>query len=291
MVKHRSNMINQLPIINSNRLEDIKNLKKYKKTRLNYKTKHFNYQCLFQNQPGRYLFVLFHGAKDRTLYHPPYFERWSWASVFPGPVLHFSDPSLDIDKDLRLAWFIGNSHEYPLQIIAKIIEAVALSLKIDNTRIVTYGSSAGGFCSLAIAQFLSDPIAIAINPQTNALLYYQNHVNDMLHICLNGITRESAIKNYGNRLDMVSNYQKKQIRLLLVQNTTDHFHYEKHYTPLAKTCGIPLEGGLSRDGSSAGILFCSKNGHGPEPRNMVPEILTNAFLLKSSHGEQNTKKM
>ncbi len=255
-------------------LDQLECLKEKNALRFNYKTDSFKYECLWQQNSGEYLFVLFHGAKDRTKIEAPFFERWTWNDLYPGSMLNISDPSLDLDKDLRLAWYIGNKDEYPVKVISKIVARIAEVKNIDTKKIIFYGSSGAGFTALAASRYIKGSIAVAINAQTNVLKYYKSHISDMLKMCLGNISEEKMIQKYNDRIDMVDAYSGDiQNKVLILQNTEDPFHYNNHYLPFINKCKAPEKGGVSSNGLVKSFLYTSEKGHGPESKEMVSDII------------------
>lgn len=256
-------------------ITDLQQLKKIKSniSRFDFLTEEFKYQCLWQlNKKSKYLFVLFHGANDRSKKHPPYFERWSWQNDFNGSILNISDPTLLLDDKLRLGWYIGNKNEYPVETIVSIVNEFANIHGIENSNIIFYGSSGAGYTSLACSRYIPNSNAVAINAQTNVLNYYQGHVSDMLKASFNSTDQNEVWEKYKERLDMVDYYSNNKYsnNIFLVQNEKDEFHYKNHFLPFIEKTNLSKQKIL---------LYSNESGHGPEPRNMVEEILKK--LLKN----------
>ncbi len=277
--------IQEFPCITIHDASELESICRYKQLQFHYSTATFKYSFLFQDAPGDYLFVLFHGAKDRKKSPPPYYDRWSWANQFPGAVLNVSDPTLNLSEELFIAWYIGNHGEWPLEVISGIILRVMNVL--NKKRVVTYGSSMGGFAAIATQTFIKDSIAIAINPQTDVTKYHSGRVKLMFKCCFDAAeddrTSFSKLKTrYPERLDLVGNaHAFAASKIVVVQNTFDLFHYRRHYAPFAKALGIPLLGGHSQTGAFSALLYASSIGHGPENRQMVPDILKYAGITYS----------
>lgn len=255
-------------------ITDLQQLKKIKSniSRFDFLTEEFKYQCLWQlNKKSKYLFVLFHGANDRSKKQPPYFERWSWQNDFNGSILNISDSTLALDDKLRLAWYIGNKNEYPVKTIVSVVKEFANIHGIENSNIIFYGSSGTGYTSLACSRYIPNSNAVAINAQTNVLNYHQGHVTDMLKACFDSIDQNEIWQKYKERLDMVDYYSNNKYsnNIFLVQNEKDEFHYKNHFLPFIEKTNLSKEKIL---------LYSNESGHGPEPRNMVKEILKKAGI-------------
>ena len=244
-------------------------------SRFTYRTSEFNYECLLRPKVGaKRLFIIFHGAKVQEKRPPPYFDRWSWAPEFPGSVLFVSDPSLQVDKQLCLSWYIGNEREWPIAVIAKIASGICEASGIAEGNVIGYGASGGGFAGLALASHMKTGGAIAINSQTNVFQYHARHVREMLKYCFPTYSdREEVMAKFGERLNMVDRYDRdSNARVLAVQNTEDAFHHQHHY--------LPFVNAFSRSRCAVNLrthLYEHESGHGPEQREMLPLIWSLAF--------------
>lgn len=244
----------------------------------------FIYPCLFIRQPGERLFVMLGGATgDRSEVTLPKFNRFSWAPDFPGSVLCIADPTLMLNARMRLGWYFGDKAYDATAGLVEVVGRFAELLGFSPKEVVTYGSSGGGFAAMQVAARMGDgATAIAINPQTEVLDYAQKDiVNEFLSVCVGGAGREAALDEFGSRLSLSLAWrtaQSRKARCLVVQNLKDFHHLKRHLRPFAEKMGIP-ESGLSADGRMRVIYYDYPNGHGAEPRSMVPEILKAAFAL------------
>ena len=117
------------------------------------------------NLEHRRLFVLFSGNAMRSRNDPPVFQRWSWASHFPGSCLYVSDPSLYLHPDLGLAWYSGTEKFDPMPSILQRALDIAAQSGVPRKNIFSYGSSGGGFAALRFAAITEGIGAISVNPQ------------------------------------------------------------------------------------------------------------------------------
>lgn len=101
---------------------------------------------LLVRQIGSALVGSFHGALSRQRYTLPRFERL--ASLLPTGenLILFSDPYLELNPELELAWFAGGPGVDLSAYIAGIVSAVADAWDVD--KVVLTGSSGGGFAAL-----------------------------------------------------------------------------------------------------------------------------------------------
>jgi hypothetical protein len=66
----------------------------------------------------------------------------------------------------------------------------------------------------------------------------------------------------------------RDLRVLYIQNSVDHFHHERHFAPFCKHFGVPIEGGASADGKILAHLYESPDGHAAESPDVVKYIVS-----------------
>lgn len=227
------------------------------------------------------LFVLFSGARDPKKNPLPKFDRWKWCDRFPGVMLHVSDPAFyEKDEGIRIGWYTGpRDHDYS-KTISSIVLEIASILDVENKNIIFYGSSAGGFASIATACHIKDSTSVAINPQVNVLKYNVGHVvNNFLKYVYRH--EEGSLNNTDElRLDAAVRFKlTKHVKCLYVQNSLDIHHYEDHYKYFID---YNFDQCMNRkDDRIRQIVYSSKGGHGPEPNELVNEIVAKAIELSS----------
>lgn len=240
------------------------------------------FECLYvgSKTPDR-LFVLLSGARNPESHALPKFDRWSWQAKFPGAMLCISDPTLYVDeRHLRIGWYVGTKDHDWMDGMARLVRAVAARIGLPTAKVVTYGSSAGGFGSLVLAARLGDATAVAINPQTNALHYFENDVKRMVKAGFGVETAQDLPQDAQPRFSAIAALAgAPAVKSLVVQNLLDRHHYRKHFLPWCEASGAPRRGGVSKDGRFRTVLYESPDGHGPEPRTMVADIVAQAVEL------------
>lgn len=197
------------------------------------------YDFLWYPNPGyKKLFIFFSGDILREKNAPPVYQRWSWATHFPGNCLFFSDPSLKLSNKLGLSWYSGSEDADPMPNIACIVNKICSYLEIDEKDIVTYGSSGGGFAAIRFLLFSNCSTAVAINPQTRIKKYYRSKVKEYLQELYPSYSIEDALKAYETRMDLLKSYHfLKNKKIIYVQNTVDNFHMKNHAEPFFKMFG------------------------------------------------------
>lgn len=252
-------------------------------TRLDVSAGSYTYQCFASPPKGNSLFVMLGGlVPERHLITLPRFNRFTWADDFPGTQLCIADPTLTLNDEIQLAWYFGSDREDAMSGLVDVVLAVAAALGVRRDRIFAYGSSGGGFAALQlVARLGQGATAIAINAQTDVLRYSSTaSVNKFLSVCTGGLRGEDARLKYPVRLSALDSWSTDTAgssRCLLVQNKQDHHHYDEHFLPFLRHFGVAEDG--AADGRIAAMIYDYPNGHGAEPRSMLPSILEKAGQL------------
>lgn len=234
-----------------------------------------NFECLFQRKDSPFLFVLLSGARNEKRWDLPRFDRWTWTSDFPGSVLYVSDPALYLaPNSLKIGWYVGTAWRDMLGQLAKLVRVVANKIGVSSDRIISWGSSAGGFGALRLAAALKTGTALAVNPQTNILKYRPHHVNKYLEVCFNKRAPEQLKPQELRRFSAIECLAGEPLaRCLVVQNTTDLFHLERHYTPFCEAFGLDPGQASNTAGRIRTMLYTKEGGHAPESRDMLPGLI------------------
>ena len=93
---------------------------------------------------------------------PPFLNRWSYYKYFDESVIAYADPTFFRDEKITLGWYVGGSEWY-LKTISKIIENICINQNIQHNNILFYGSSGGGFVSIALATLIKESKALVNN--------------------------------------------------------------------------------------------------------------------------------
>lgn len=226
------------------------------------------------------LFVVFNGAVDLSKTHYPYYQRWSWSDKFPGNVLYIADPLINAHKidNLTLGWYMGGREFLLDQIIARFVAKVAHELNCEG-RVISYGSSGGGFASLKLAQNSPDVFAVAVNPQTDILKYHEPSVDRYLNLAWR--MRIADLSQLDRDRLRIASFENSQC--LIIQNTEDVFHLKHHFETFLRINGVE-SGGMGRLGDGISFLkFRDPKGHGPESIEMLDLIVSTAIALSEGN--------
>lgn len=178
---------------------------------------------------GDTLLVRIHGALDRGRFGLPAFRGLGVDIRERRPFLHLQDPTLDLDRNLSLGWFLGTRAVDAQREAAELVRRIATRMGRD--RIVVMGNSGGGYVALVLAALLGDATALAINPQIDLREWHRPLVERALRA---GLGQDVAVEDLpGDWTRRVSlpdllDQQTFTARALVVQNTGDTHHMQQH---------------------------------------------------------------
>lgn len=189
--------------------------------------------ALIRPKHGDTLMVYLHGATDRTRHALPRYERVrSFSKIAQGPVVFFSDPTLDLDNRMILSWYLGTEEVNLHRTIAQMIDSIALAYGVDRVTVV--GNSGGGFSAMQIASHLNGASFISVNGQTD-IGRYTPLLAEQASWASFGEKRvcdlsdaERARSSVLRRFELLNH----DVRGIVLQNIGDDHHYSEHYLPL-----------------------------------------------------------
>lgn len=178
------------------------------------------------------LVVSLHGHTDRTKYSYPRFERRRSFGEAGFSVLYVADPTLTLDPQIELGWYLGGAESDALQPIVDLIEAACRRLRAPQILLV--GSSGGGFAALKLAAMREHWRALVFSPQTSVLRYYSSAVERLELAGFGPFSDTEAVARLSPRLGLEGQYrQRRRGAVTFVQNIDDEFHFKNHYSPFA----------------------------------------------------------
>jgi hypothetical protein len=240
--------------------------------------------CRLKLLPGAdKLFIMLNGAVDRAKTPLPTFARWNWGKILGGHVLAICDPTLELDGELRLGWFLGRAGLNPTQTLTAVANKVRHLLHLDESQMIFYGSSGGGFAALIAASSLPTGRALCINPQTDINNYYPKDIERIAKVFDATLTATECRNRHPLRwcaLEAIkaSKYAGHDLRIFYAQNLVDDIHHKRHFKPFCESTASPIDGGLSKDGTVLTHVYNSPEGHGAEPPELV-KFITNDGLV------------
>lgn len=220
--------------------------------------------------PSDTILVSFSPAVTNPKITRPYFVGAGIFRTLNAHKLYISDPSLELNDELKLAWFAGNSEQRTLQEdLAKIIRNVVQQSGAKN--IIMVGTSGGGYAALYYSLQFPKSLAYVVNPQTNLLKYHKQHVAKYAKFAW-GMGYEKAVEVLPKRTvtSVVDHYAKTVGNSILwLQSITDVHHIENHMIPLLKT--VP-------NSTDIRVLLGEDwgPGHHPAPRDLQIALLETA---------------
>jgi hypothetical protein len=221
------------------------------------------------------LIVLLSSAVKRARVTTPVFHRIGRAkeNLYPGEVMCLADPTLELDDELGLSWYMGVPEGDLQEDLADFIVEFARSRSIAPDRIVLWGSSSGGFAALALAARIGTAIAVAVNPQTIAM-EYELQTDLVRALCLGGLDDTAIRKRFAARAHMPDAWSgRTDLRAIVVQNAMDTHHYERHFKPFWAALGGTVQPGWSSAGRSLACVYEHPDGHVGETYEMTSEII------------------
>ncbi|MBS4204785.1 heparinase II/III family protein [Lederbergia citrea] len=192
-----------------------------------------NYDFLIKtNKNSPFLVVLGSGAYNAKEYNPPIFQRHSWAEQLQTNVIFYNDPTLYLGE-INLGWGQGTKQDFYLESIADMVKQFAIKMNINNSNILFYGSSAGGFMSLILGGILKGSSVLVNNPQTIVPNYYKSYVQAMYEASYPNINNQQINNNYKERLDITAFYKSigYMPNIYYLQNAACLHDMENHFNP------------------------------------------------------------
>ena len=198
-----------------------------------------NLKELFQMPEGTYENFYFHNSGDwskivflfngaltpaKVRVEGAIFQRWSWAKKFKHPVICIADPLTIGEDGLILAWYLGDKGR---NLLPRILDLVISEIRniSPHARLIGIGSSGGGFAAIGGALTGRLDEAIAMNPQTDAMLFEVKTAVSAFSDARDYLSCDSDLKMYD------FSQLKDGSTITYLQNLHDNHHKEVHYKP------------------------------------------------------------
>lgn len=160
------------------------------------------------------------GAQQRNVVNskgelvtPPFFQRWSWHDQFDESVITYADPCFFYDADIRIGWFVGEKSQWYLENAALVIERLSVNRNIKPQEILFYGSSAGGFVSIALATLVKDSRALVNNSQFILMNYEEEHLDRLfnyLRMSYGELSRDEMVNLINYRINLIELFKREK---------------------------------------------------------------------------------
>lgn len=159
---------------------------------------------------GSGLFV--ENEKNFKLFHnKPVYQRFSWE--FEESTIYYNDPtryvksSNDYHDDLRGGFCIGTPDDWYLADIKTIILTITKQLNIENSNLLFYGSSMGGFSSAMLGTMIKDSKVLADIPITD--LYKTKYSRYLINYLYGDISLEK-LQEFDYRFKIIEFIKREQ---------------------------------------------------------------------------------
>lgn len=191
-------------------------------------------------------FVFSPGWMNRRTNPHPYFQRIKWFGHLDGIGISLADPTLSLSEDVQVGWFIGTRNvDYAAATVAYLARLMGY-LRVPAHQTLFFGSSAGGFTSLAFASHLSGSRALAVNPQTDITRFHDPvELAKTMRATFGGLNLITFPDRFLSRLRIADLWRSRGMapRTIIVLNTFDSWHLRAHVGPLIRGLdGIPVDG-------------------------------------------------
>lgn len=191
-----------------------------------------------------YLIVFSNGAVNPDKKQPPVFMRSKWHEDFNASCIFIDDRTIHA-TDMTIGWGLGTKKRYYIQDYYEIINRICTILEYKSSNVIYYGSSAGGFMSIALASYHKGSYAVANNPQVYIYKYQAEHVNKIYKNIFEGMTKQYILKKYSTRFSLgaLMSKNKNIPKTFYLQNRLCENDMEKHLNPFlsnAKRYNIDL---------------------------------------------------
>lgn len=236
----------------------------------------FDLDFYFRPSETKRAFVFSPGWINRSTYTHPYFQRIKWFDQLDGVGISLADPLLGAHDDVQIGWFIGTRESDHSRVTAQFLASLLKHLGVPPARTLFFGSSAGGFASLAFATHLRGTHAFAVNPQTNILRFHDTaELSKMTRAGFESADLIRIERRFLARVNIAALWKKEQYvpPTNLVVNTFDDWHMRNHI--------IPLIGSLATRelASNVDLKFFSDSeaGHNPPGPGLLIPLLKKAL--------------
>lgn len=208
--------------------------------------------------------IFFHAALTGGPYRFPFFSGIGISEDLPTNRVHISDPSLYLSDNLHLGWYAGSQKQPRLQ---WAIRGMLNHLVPADQKVVTFGSSGGGFAALYYAARRDGAVAVPVNPQTNLANYNPAAVARYARLAW-GVNGDDVLSKVPAVTDLTRLYRASTQRVFYVQNKNDRGHMERHFGPFMAA--------LKEGHRVFPVLVDGESGHVPPDKMTIRSVLAAA---------------
>jgi hypothetical protein len=195
---------------------------------------------LIRARPGAPVIFSFHGNTPRSPeLQLPVFTGLNVTKDLDASLVALSDPTLNLDADLRLGWFAGSAGLRLQTVLPTILAHIAAVLAAP--RIIFFGGSGGGFAALYYAAGFPDSLSVVWNPQTDIRRYNPPHIEDYGRVAFGWGSLDETRDRLADEIvpALAQVYASGRDNLVLyLQNASDG-HVANHMLPLLDAMNAP----------------------------------------------------
>lgn len=233
--------------------------------------------CLLRVSYGKPLFVFLNPLINRSvdIRLPVFVGQGVCPGAETASFLSISDPTLLLDRELRVAWFRG----FPrLDLPAAILQIIKYyRTALDASFVVLCGGSSAGFASLTLLPSIRKCMAITWNAQIDISRFFPGDVCRYARLFDASasldespeVLRSHVVTNATQSLEL-----RNDQALFALQNASDYYHVKEHWSYFLRF--LNEKANFSRGWITPeifGLLGAWGEGHAPLPRDLLREIL------------------
>lgn len=207
------------------------------------------------------LVVFSNGAIDTNKRKLPVFMRSTWSDEINANCLFIDDRTIH-DNDLKIGWGIGTSQRHYLKDYNRFVKLICKLFDFKSNQTIYFGSSAGGFMSMAMACEHKGTKAIVNNPQTYVYNYTSGSVKKIFQHLSPKIQHSEIINNYKDRLSItkIMSKNKHVAEIHYLQNRLCQTDIDRQLNPFLK-----MMDKYNIDSKNVNIILYNnqKSGHNP----------------------------
>ena len=211
----------------------------------------------------------------------PVFHRWPWK--FKQSTIFYNDPTIYINPCLEGGWGVGTVDNYYLKNISVIIKEIIKNISIENHNVFFYGSSQGGFMSLALSIFLKNTVAIAEVPQFDVSLFTKKHWGNLKKYCFLDLDENDINEKYKEKIDIIELIKKENYipNAYLILDSSSSFELKSSILPFFNRL---QELPYSDYQNHIKIRLDGKNkGHAAQPQDDLIETIEKIISLENTN--------
>lgn len=219
----------------------------------------FHFKLHLKNNSKK-LVVFSNGAYDLSKNTPPVFMRASWVEEMNYNALFIDDKTVH-NNGLRIGWGVGTKDRHFLIDYSQIVKKVTKELNIIDKDIYYFGSSQGGFMSMALSAMHEGTTAIVNNPQTYVDNYHERAVNALYNTIFPEKSRKDILIEYADRISITTIFRKYRTpRTFYYQNRLCTSDMRNHLSPFLRRLDR-----YNIDSSNINFILYNnkKDGHNP----------------------------